>query len=109
MERNIVKFLDSISYEMEYNVTAFDWLRMYGKVLGNIDFNVLIENHHKMVQMTKAREKQSDNDILEGKMPKFEYIKPTHLLKSEKEWLEIKEYCEFVADFFKAQKQAVSD
>lgn len=46
-ERNIMKFLESHAYEMENNVTAFDWLKMYAKVLGNTDFNLLIEEHHR--------------------------------------------------------------
>lgn len=30
-------------------------------------------------------------------------------MKSENEWAEIKEYCEFINDFFTAQKHAISN
>lgn len=61
------------------------------------------------MQELKAREKQTDRDMLMNKQPVFDYVRPTNLLKTESEWAEIKEYCEFVSEFFNAQRQAVSE
>jgi hypothetical protein len=62
-----------MAYELENNITAFDWLKMYAKVIGNTDFNSVIEDYHYTTQQLKAREKQTDRDMLMGVNPDFEY------------------------------------
>jgi hypothetical protein len=32
--------------------------------------------------------------------PEFEFVKPTNLLKSSEEWAQIKEYAEYLTDFY---------
>jgi hypothetical protein len=46
---------------------------MYAKVIGNTDFNSVIEDYHYTIQQLKAREKQTDRDMLMGVNPEFEY------------------------------------
>jgi hypothetical protein len=49
-----MKFLYSVRYEIENNMNSFDWLQMYSKVLGVVDFNELIEDYHYTIQRQKA-------------------------------------------------------
>lgn len=39
------KFLYGVKYEMENHLSAFDWLKMYSKVLKKVDFNEVIETY----------------------------------------------------------------
>jgi hypothetical protein len=39
----------------------------------------------------------------------FEYTPPTELLKTKEEWKELKEYSDFVSNFFKASNETCDD
>jgi len=48
----------------------------------------------------KAREKQSRAEMMLNAKPDFEFVRPTDLLKSKEGWREVREYAEFLTDFF---------
>jgi chitinase len=82
---------------------------MYSKVLDETNFNDVIDKYHYSIQLLKAKEKQTQEQMLYGINPKFEYIKPTNLYKTPEEWQELKEYADFLHDFFLVNQQTVND
>lgn len=56
---HICRWLKSVRYEMENNMSSFDWLKMYAHVLGTVDFNDLIEDYHYTIQRQRAKENQT--------------------------------------------------
>lgn len=47
--------------------------------------------------------------MLKGEEPDFEYVKPTNLLKSAEEWAQIKEYAEYINDFFEVNQKTLQN
>jgi hypothetical protein len=47
--------------------------------------------------------------LLKGEEPEFEFVRPTNLLKTAEEWAEIKEYAEYVNDFFEVSRKTVEN
>lgn len=47
---SVHKWLKSVRYEIENNMSSFDWLKMYAHVLGSVDMNDLIEDYHYTIQ-----------------------------------------------------------
>ena len=79
---DIVNHLRSIRYELEHNVTPYDWCRIYSKAILDQDLdmtNVMRQFHIE----TEGKEREF--------LEELEYL-PT------KEWKEIAEYAKFVAD-----------
>lgn len=109
IEKKVLTTLEGLRYEIENHLTAFDWLKMYSKVLEVKDFNEIIERYHYSIQQMKAKERQDEVDLMLNKKPEFEFVRPTELLKSRENWGEIKEFADFLTDFFKVQQQMVSD
>ena len=56
---HVMRWLRGVRYELENNMSSFDWLQMYARVLGSVDFNDIIEDYHYSIQRHKAREMQT--------------------------------------------------
>ena len=47
--------------------------------------------------------------MLHKEEPEFEYVKPTALLKTPEEWAQIKEYAEYLSDFYLVNLKTIED
>lgn len=47
--------------------------------------------------------------MLHKEEPEFEYVKPTDLLKTPEEWAQIKEYAEYLSDFYLLNLKTIED
>lgn len=73
---------------------------MYSKVISNVNFNEVIDNYHYNQAKIKAEDKLSPEERMFWTKPNINYTPPTNLFKSKDEWKEIKEYADFITQFF---------